>query len=79
MFSKAEIEKYFTAEKQGSLLFLVIGVVAIILELVFYLGLKTSFYKGAAIPILACCVELLAILFVQEVMLTVPVLCMLSI
>ena len=51
MFTKADIEKYFLAEKQESLLFLIIGVVAIILAFVFFFFLKTNFYKGAAIPL----------------------------
>jgi polyferredoxin len=53
MFSKADIEKYFLAEKQESLLFLVTGIIAIILALVFFFGLKTNFYKGAAVPLVA--------------------------
>lgn len=52
MFSKADIEKYFIAEKQESLFFIIIGVAAIILAAVFFFGLKTSFYKGAAVPLL---------------------------
>ncbi len=52
MFTKADIEKYFAAEKQESLLFLVIGIVAILLAITFFFILKTNFYKGAAIPLL---------------------------
>ncbi len=52
MFSKSEIEKYFTAEKQESLLFLVIGLVAIMAALVFFFFIRSAFYKGAAIPLL---------------------------
>jgi len=51
MFSKKDIEKYFTGEKQESLLFLLIGLAGIIAAIVFFLGIKTSFYKGAAIPL----------------------------
>jgi hypothetical protein len=51
MFSKTDIEKYFIAEKQESLLFLGIGVAGIIAALVFFFFLKTPFYKGAAIPL----------------------------
>lgn len=49
------IYKYFTGEKQESLLFLVLGIAAIVLALVFYFFIKTnpSFYKGAAVPLLA--------------------------
>ena len=50
MFTKAEIEKYFNAEKQESLLFMLIGVAGIIAALVFFFFLKTNFHKGAAIP-----------------------------
>jgi uncharacterized membrane protein len=53
MFSKADIEKYFLAEKQESLLFMIIGVTAIVLSIVFFFGLKTNFYKGAAVPLVA--------------------------
>ena len=49
------IYKYFLAEKQESLLFLIVGIAAIALALVFYFFIKTnpSFFKGAAIPLLA--------------------------
>ena len=49
------IYKYFIAEKQGSLLFLIIGIVAILLAVIFWFFIKTnpSFFKGAAIPLLA--------------------------
>jgi uncharacterized membrane protein len=52
MFSKTDIEKYFFAEKQESLLLMVVGIIAIILAVVFFFGLKTNFYKGAAVPLL---------------------------
>ncbi len=51
MFSKTDIEKYFLAEKQESLLFLIVGIIGIILALVFFFS-KTNFYKGAAVPLL---------------------------
>lgn len=51
MFSKTDIEKYFVAEKQESLLFLGIGVAGLITALIFFFFLKTPFYKGAAIPL----------------------------
>ncbi len=53
MFSKADVEKYFVAEKSESLLFIIIGIAAIIAAVVFFFWLKTPFYKGAAIPLLA--------------------------
>jgi K+ transporter len=48
------IHKYFMAEKQESLLFLVIGIIAIILSVIFFFFIKNnpSFFKGAAIPLL---------------------------
>ena len=51
-FTKTDIEKYFIAEKQESLLFMLIGVAGIITAIVFFFFLKTNCYKGAAIPIL---------------------------
>ncbi len=52
MFTKTDIEKYFNAEKSESLLFLAIGIAAIIVAVIFFFFLKTNFYKGAAIPLL---------------------------
>jgi len=52
MFSKTDIEKYFTAEKNESILFVFIGIAAIILAIVFFFFLKTNFYKGIAWPLL---------------------------
>lgn len=50
MFTKADIEKYFNAEKSGSLLFLGLGVAAVIVALLFFFVFKSDTYKGAAIP-----------------------------
>jgi uncharacterized membrane protein len=49
------IYKYFIAEKQESLLFLIVGIVAVLLAVVFWFLIKSnpSFFKGAAIPLLA--------------------------
>ncbi|HEX4851238.1 MAG TPA: hypothetical protein VFV08_10545 [Puia sp.] len=52
MLTKLDIEKYFVAEKSESLIFLIIGIVAIAVSIFFFLSLKTNFYKGAAIPLL---------------------------
>lgn len=52
MFSKADIEKYFTGEKSESLLFLCIGIAAIVTAVIIFFVLKTNFYKGAAVPLL---------------------------
>ncbi len=51
MFTKADIEKYFNAEKAESLLFLGIGVAGILAALVFLFYFRTNFYKGAAVPL----------------------------
>ena len=52
MFTKSDIETYFTGEKQESLLFLFIGIAGISTAIIFFFLLKTSFYLGAAIPLL---------------------------
>lgn len=52
MFTKADIERYFIAEKSASLLYIIIGAAAIILAVLFYFYLKTSWHKGAAVPLL---------------------------
>lgn len=46
MFTKAEIEKYFTTEKQESLLFVFIGIAVIVTAIDFSFLLKTNFIKG---------------------------------
>jgi hypothetical protein len=51
MFSKTDIERYFMAEKQESLLFVVIGVAAVLAAIAFYFLLRSSFFKGAVIPL----------------------------
>lgn len=50
MFTKTDIEKYFAAEKNESLLFIIIGAAAILLAIVFFLFIKNNWYKGAAVP-----------------------------
>ncbi|HEY2648804.1 MAG TPA: hypothetical protein VGI38_06405 [Puia sp.] len=52
MLTKADIEKYFIAEKHESLVFLVIGIAVIVLALIFYFTAKTQIYRGAALPLL---------------------------
>src|SRR5258705_2409282 len=49
------IYKYFHGEKQESLLFLVVGIAAVLLAIIFWFFIKSnpSFFKGAAIPLLA--------------------------
>jgi len=52
MLTKTDIEKYFNAEKNESMLFIILGAAAIILALVFIFYLKNNWCKGAAIPLL---------------------------
>jgi drug/metabolite transporter (DMT)-like permease len=52
MFTKADIEKYFFAEKQESLLFLIIGIIAIAVAVYFFFIHKGAWQKGMAIPLL---------------------------
>ncbi len=52
MLTKNDIEKYFNAEKNESLLFIMMGISAIVLALVFIFYLKSNWHKGAAIPFL---------------------------
>jgi hypothetical protein len=52
MFTKADIEKYFVAEKGESLIFLILGLLAISLSIFFYSYLKSTIYKGAAVPLM---------------------------
>ncbi|CAM3810515.1 hypothetical protein FLBR109950_02565 [Flavobacterium branchiophilum] len=54
------IEKYFNGEKAESLVFITIGVLALAMALYFIFVLKTSFWKGVAMPFIA--VALLEIL-----------------
>jgi len=51
MFTKANAEAYFNGEKSESLLFLVIGGIAIIAGLILFFAGKTDFNKGLAIPL----------------------------
>ncbi|HMU45636.1 MAG TPA: hypothetical protein PKC72_04660 [Chitinophagaceae bacterium] len=51
MFTKADIEKYFIAEKRESLLFVIMGVSGILTAIIFFFFLQTRFHKGASIPL----------------------------
>ncbi len=44
------IVKYFNGEKAESYIFILIGVIACAMALYFFFALKTSFWKGVAIP-----------------------------
>jgi hypothetical protein len=52
MLNKVDIEKYFIAEKHESLVFLIIGIAAVLLAVIFYFSMKTQVYKGADTPLL---------------------------
>lgn len=51
MFSKTDIEKYFSAEKSFSGLFIILGAVTVIVAVILFFAGKTNWYKGAAIPL----------------------------
>jgi ABC-type xylose transport system permease subunit len=51
MFTKTDIEKYFSGEKQESLLFLFIGAAGVITAIILFFFIKTSYYKGMALPL----------------------------
>lgn len=53
MLTKADIEKYFIAEKQESLLFLILGIIAIVTAIVLLIMVKNNFWRGFAIPLIA--------------------------
>ena len=52
MLTRTDIEHYFLAEKTGGLVFLIVGSLCVAASLVFFLLLKTSFFKGASLPLL---------------------------
>lgn len=52
MFTKADIEKYFIAEKQESLVFMIIGAAAFIIALIGIFVWKIQCWKGASIPLI---------------------------
>ena len=52
MFTKADAEAYFNAEKQESLLFIIIGIAAIVAALLLFFYFKQGWGKGAAWPLL---------------------------
>ncbi len=51
MFTKENIEQYFNAFKNEQIFLMVLGAVAIIVALIFFIGLKTQWYKGFALPL----------------------------
>lgn len=51
MFTKSDIEGYFTFEKQMGLAFLVIAAIVLASALFFVFSQKTPFYRGASLPV----------------------------
>lgn len=51
MFSKADVELYFNAEKSESLFFMVVGILGVLSAIVLFFALKQIWAKGAAIPV----------------------------
>jgi uncharacterized membrane protein HdeD (DUF308 family) len=52
MFTKADAEAYFNGEKQESIIFITIGVLAILVALLLFFYIKHQWGKGAAWPLL---------------------------
>ena len=51
MFTKENIEQYFSAFKNEQIFLIILGAVALIVALVFFVGFKTEWYKGFALPL----------------------------
>ena len=51
MFTKENIEQYFSAFKNEQIFLIILGAVALIVTLVFFVGFKTEWYKGFALPL----------------------------
>lgn len=51
MFTKTDIEQYFATFKSEQLFLIILGAAALIVAIVFFVGLKTQWYKGFALPI----------------------------
>jgi hypothetical protein len=47
-----QIEKYFNAEKYESVLFVLVGIIAISVAIYFFIKLKQPFYNGVAYPLI---------------------------
>ncbi len=52
MLTKTDIEKYFIAEKQEALLFLIVGIAAIATAVGLIIFCKTNFWRGFAMPLI---------------------------
>ena len=51
MFTKEDIEQYFNAFKNEQIFLMVLGAIALIVAIVFFVGIKTQGYKGFALPL----------------------------
>ena len=51
MFTKENIEQYFSAFKNEQIFLMVLGAVALVVAIVFFVGFKTEWYKGFALPL----------------------------
>jgi predicted membrane channel-forming protein YqfA (hemolysin III family) len=51
MFTKTDIENYFSAFKNEQLFLIILGAIALVIAIVFYATLKTNWYKGFALPL----------------------------
>ena len=51
MLTKTDIEKYFIAEKNATLILLILGIAFLIIAIIFFFVMKHPWYKGLAIPI----------------------------
>jgi cation transport ATPase len=51
MFTKENIEQYFSAFKNEQIFLMVLGAFALIVALVFFIKLKTQWFKGFALPL----------------------------
>ena len=51
MFKQIDIENYFSAFKNEQCLLMIIGAMAFIVAIIFYVALKTNWYKGFALPL----------------------------
>ena len=52
MLTATDITIYFSAEKKNGLIFLCIGLIAIMLGLIFFFIYKKSYYKGLSVPLI---------------------------
>ena len=51
MFTKENIEQYFSAFKNEQIFLMVLGAVALVVAILFFVGFKTEWYKGFALPL----------------------------